>query len=303
MKMHLIATALFCCSSFVSATQIVYEPFDYPAGTSITGQSPDGGTHSWNYRATASGDVTTVTPASNLALPSPQPAGVGNSLQFGGTGETERINIGTNNAGTGSGVLFYSYAIKVTDLGKITASQLVGGFNNDNSTVGSTNPTVIAATLWVQPTDNTVGDASYHTAYNLGISTTSGAATRVFDLADTYSLGTTLFVIGEYDFSTGFAAATSHLWIYSPTDTLPDTAPTPTVSGTVGATSSQTNLLSFLYYQNNTSSANSFGNNGINVDELRIGTTWTDVVPEPASISLVSLAAASLLTRRTRRIA
>src|SRR5438874_2852700 len=95
-----------------AAAQILYEPFDYAAGN-LEGQINPGSGRTWN--AIASGADISVIDGS-LAMPSGMPAAVGRSVSYIGSGKGERLGFGgTYNSGT----LYYSFALKVTDLSSV----------------------------------------------------------------------------------------------------------------------------------------------------------------------------------------
>jgi len=109
----------------VSSALPDYEPFNYPAGANLIGQtSPDGLT--W-VGAGAGATQITVT-SGNLSWFGLAPSG-GNSIQIPSASSlSARIPIGFT---VTSGTLYYSFLMKVADLtGLSTTGSHLAGFNN-----------------------------------------------------------------------------------------------------------------------------------------------------------------------------
>jgi len=91
---------------------------------------------------------------------------------------------------------------------------------------------------------------------------------------------------------------TASFWINpSSTDFALGAAPTATFSGLTGST--RTSLDRFFLRQDSTTLTPS-----LQIDELRVGTTWADVtpVPEPSTILAVASGGLLLLARRRTRL-
>jgi hypothetical protein len=137
-----VCTTVLGLGFFSARAGLIYEPFDYVAGSDLTGQSPNGGITSWQVMGTgtAGADAITVANGSLNGVAGLAPA-IGNSITFGGLGLTNRIPIGSDplNAGT----IYYSFAFKVTDLGGLTTTGgFMAGFNNATGNV-TNQPTII----------------------------------------------------------------------------------------------------------------------------------------------------------------
>ncbi|HVT30620.1 MAG TPA: PEP-CTERM sorting domain-containing protein, partial [Lacipirellulaceae bacterium] len=98
---------------------------------------------------------------------------------------------------------------------------------------------------------------------------------------------------------TTFNNAASNIWVYDLTagDTVPFTPGTPTATANNTSVSGSASLATFLLYSTSASTANRFGVNGVNVDEVRVGSNWTDVVvPEPSMFALIGIGMLSLFS-------
>ncbi len=295
--------AIFGWTQILSASTIIYEPFDYTDGSNLGGQSPDAGTHTWAQAdiANASVDITATSPG--LSTPAYLAPALGNKATYGGGTTSDRINL---DGAITTGSTYYSFLLQVTDLGTLPtaaagglpSNQILAGFNNSTGTQTG-NPTAIYSTLWLHPT--TTASAS---PFVLGVSKNSGTLTRVYG-TDEYAVNDLLFVVGQFQFGADATLnnAGSNIWVYDLTagDTVPFTPGTPTAIANNSSVSGSASLASFLLYSTPAGTGNRFGPTGVNVDEVRVGMAWNDVVvPEPATFALIGLGMLGLFALRVR---
>jgi hypothetical protein len=290
-----------------SASMIVYEPFDYADGSNLGGQSPDAGTHTWAQADTANASVDTKATSPGLSMPAYMAPAQGNKATYGAGTTSDRINL---NGGITTGSTYYSFLLKVTDLGTLPTlnsgsggNQILAGFNNSVGTQGP-NPTNISSTIWAKPGPTGTGTGNDPNHYQLGMSVSAATTSRQYGSA-TYATTDTLFVVGQFQFGadTTYANANGNLWVYDLTagDTVPFTPGTPTASPVGTGLSGSASLASFLLYSTAANTSNRFGVNGINVDEVRVGNSWNDVVvPEPSMLALIGLGMMGLFSLRLR---
>jgi len=289
MRNTLVCAAAICLGLSSAPGALIYEPFDYVAGTDLTGQTPAGATTGWQAMGTngASGsDPITIASGSLSGVAGLAPA-VGNSITFGGLGLTDRIPIGQ--PPLTAGTLYYSFVFKVTDLGALTTTGgFMAGFNNSTGTA-TTQPTAIATRLVTKLNGS---------GFQVGLDKSSGTGAN-FVFADTvFNLGDTIFVVGSYTFNSGSTTDDeSRLWINpSPSTFGQESAPSGFLSSV--ATNDFTAIASFLFRQGNASAVPGV----VVADELRVDTIWAGVtVPEPSTVPWLAAAGISFLTRRRGR--
>lgn len=289
-NLSIVAATILATASLASANLIIYEGFNYPLATNAP--DPDGGANGGNGL-----------PATNVGG---NPAGT--STGFRGTwGTTMNVASGLsyaqgskvldvtggagapNNATWGTDVFAYRFMTADPFL-----SQRVGGANNGNFGVDS-------STLYVSLLGRTTSSTSQSFRILLGgtrnvflENTASGwslnenAAGAVPTNAPVALNQTTLFVV-KIDFVAGIGDVLN-LYV-DPALGQPLGTPNATLT-TVGG--------SFAFGGINTRPTVL---NAMTVDEFRLGTTLASVtphvVPEPASLGLLALAATAMLRRRS----
>lgn len=225
-----------------------YDGFDYTVGNSLGAQQM--------WTNVNSGDLITAT-AGSLAYTGLSTTG--NSISFAADG----IDCFSPITSTNSGTLYYSFLMNVTSTVGVTDANggYLAGFGETNTNLG--------ATLWAKRID----DASY----NLGIEVrTANAANTTFD-ATAYQTGQTYFVVVGYIFNaaTGSDDVVS-LWV-NPVVGSPE--PAATISDTHAATDLPSISRFFLRQDSATETP------AVQIDELRIGSAWADVVPATAGLT------------------
>jgi hypothetical protein len=328
MKRFAILYIVFCLETTSSFAQLAgdqsdYEPFadsigsggtSYVNGQPLAGNSPTlapgfdsvatsgVGSPSWWEYVDAMTSRTTPSPtvvAGDLPYAGLAASASGKSAQFHGVGASALYNLTTDVNGTGytSGLgyttIYYSFTLSLSDVSALpvdgSSASIIAGFTKVESHKNATaTPNSIGTQLWIR--------SNGATGYQLGLEGGSGAnnvlATPVFD-TDSHSVGETLFIVGQYDFTT----ASSALWINPVPGGL---QPLPDL--TDATTSAMQRVASFTIFGDNPEVGS--GNFAITgqIDNLRDGLTWTSVtpaVPEPSTCALAALGMI-VLGRRAR---
>jgi len=133
--------------------------------------------------------------------------------------------------------------------------------------------------IWASTTGAAAGD------FRLGVGNGSAADANSGQLPTDLSLNTTYLVVTRYDVDAGL----STIWLNPTAETDPGgvTAIDPTTA---------TDIFSFNFRQDTSMGI-------MSVDDLKVGTTFGEVVavPEPSTLALLGLGAVGLLARRFRR--
>ena len=237
----------------------IYEPFDYTANTDLI-SSPlwqDASTSSTpnNIQVVANDDGGGNPILDSYYGPGVLPAFVGNMVSLEGGGSDPYIGFSDVTTGT----VYASFTFHVTDLSN--AADPDGGYFAVFTENGS-----FRGRLWVVDTNPGEG-----LTYNLGLSTTSGTTSNIHT-GFTANIQEPVFVVLGYDIDNDEAK----LWV------VPDEATfgtdTPPAADVTLATSSTSLINRFLLRQDSTNETPA-----IDLDELRIGATWSSVTSDPTA--------------------
>lgn len=258
-KLYILSLALF--TSAASFAQFVYEPFNFSGAATSNGWTSHGGT---------AGQITTL--SGSLTYPG-LAASAGNKISIIAA-NTEDMNKATTSAITGAA--YYSTIINVQNTTSMHANTATGDYFFSCTSVASSSTTAFQGRLYIRQgaTANTV---------NLGVLNNSGGTAAPTYSATDYPINTPIFIVIKYD----IAANSASLWV-NPT---PGAAqPAATVTNATGTTAAPTNINGLIIRQAG-NATNSTGN--VELDEMRIGTTWAQVTPQ-ATASLADNAIAGL---------
>ena len=286
MKYLLSVLAVVSFASIASATQIAYDGFNYDAtGNPFLGTGPSnvaGTQGNWVYQGNNAIEPRVTAGSLNYTALAPS---VGNKVTLdNGSGaatgaDAARLYLGTIDKAT-TPTVYYSFILNVptaTATGG-TGGSFFAGFDNNTNTAYTT-----FAGLFVRP------DAGDTSMIDLGISTSS-SANKMFSPTP-YPINTSLFVVGSFTF-----LGLSTLDVFVDPAAIPASEPASHSATSTGVDASVVTQISNFYLRGNAGEPQ-----GMNIDELRIGTTWADVaaVPEPGSLGMVvALGAVGALVRR-----
>ena len=294
------------------ASLLFYDGFDYtPPGTLLaplndTPTTPNPGllnvAYGWNWRYAGAGGAANQAPgiaSGGLNYTDVGAAGysglqstIGNSVLFDMT-QLGSARVQVTPAAISSGTVYYSGLLQVNSIGTLTAAGagiLLGGFTTATGP-GTAPPGTVGGVLRIRT------DASDPAVYHIGVGMNSGNATGAggpnvqFDTAP-HTAGQTVFVVASYEFVAGANNDIARMWINpDPADFALASPPSATLTAAPGVAvaDSSANLISF-----NLRNVNTVGlPTGVLFDELRVGTSWADVmpaaIPEPAAAGLIGL--------------
>jgi hypothetical protein len=272
------------------AAQVFYEGFNYTPGTALNLQnntSVSGG-DTWTRSGTVAAANITVQSGSLTSPAGPSTGGKAQILNPA-TASTERLNF----AAISSGTVFTSFTLNA-NVGAATVNNVAGAYFmglsslDDNGDVdGNAAPanTNIAGRMALRLDP---GDA---TKLNIALSNTA-AQTSTSYAATMLSQNTDIFIIMSYEIVAGANNDIAKLYI-NPNTASFDPLTTP-ADLTVTGQQDVVDVKSLFLRQTGGLPET------VLVDEIRVGTSYVDVVPEPATLGIASLAALGLLARRRR---
>jgi hypothetical protein len=244
------------------------EPFNYPAGANLGGQTA-ASFLTWDDVGTSTAGPYVTAVAGNLSAAG-LPASTGNSVRFGGLGKSVRFSFAPSAVVT-SGALYYSFLLKVIDTNGLSSGGIfIAGFNNTAGTQ-TAQPTVIGTRLYIRAATG---------GFNLGLSKASSTSTDWVWDSRVFTTNQVLFLVGSYLLNGGSTSDdVSSLWI-NPTasdfGSLNPPAASLTTAG--GSDISSSKIASFVLFQRDITEPAA-----MIADELRIGSTWASVTPPPSA--------------------
>jgi hypothetical protein len=286
-----MVTAFSSISAF--ADLLVYEPFDYLSGSAVIGQTDpySPGSPAWARAGTAGTSDVHQAVTGSLAGPSGFPPSIGNGGDMKGVDFTEyaRMNLPTEYGANAT--LYYSVLLNVPSITGLTTAHSNVNANNDgilalNNNVGAsaTRPNTWAGELAIR-----LGNTA--NTFNLGVRSSTTASGTTYFTGDLNPGQTYLVVVGFTEGATPGTGGLSSMWL-NPSSATFGAAIAPTADGSTAGTYSITGT------SDHTDSliigagiAAGAAPNDVNIDEIRVGTTWADVtsqVPEPSSLMLAA---------------
>ena len=253
--------AIMLLNSQASWSQLITEPFNYTASISTDLLSAK---TSSAWGDVNSGDNILVTSGS-LSY-SGLATSTGNKIAFNGAGiDANRTFTTQNTAGT---TVYMSFVLNVSSLGSLnTLGTYFTGLGFNSSTFYA-----------IIHTRKSSVDA---TKYNIGIQTTTSSV--ISWLPSDYVVGTSYFIVSAYQIISGAGNDVAKIWVNTSSFGGSEPATTATAGTGTDATS-----ISQIFLRQAAATTTPF----IEMDEIRVGTTWASVTPAGGpTITIASLSA------------
>lgn len=248
----LVAVLAATFAANAQSTLPFHDAFDYTVGSPLQTQT--------GYAALNSGDDILVIEG-NLSYPN-FVTPTGNKINFAGAGIDTKHAIETVNSGT----VYYSFLVKINNVTAATDANggYLAGFGESNTNFGGT--------FWLKKVD----DANFKFGTEVRTATAEGTTWTT----DNYTVGTTYFVVASYTFVDGTNNDVAKMWI---NPVLGETTePTATITDQWTASNDLTSIVQFFFRQDSNAETPD-----VDIDELRIGTTWSSVTPINSTASIV----------------
>jgi hypothetical protein len=228
------------------------ESFDYADASILSDQA------NWEITSSSSDDI--LVSSGSLDYTGLK-ASVGNKIVFDGVGS----DVATRFTDVTSGTVYASFLFKVTAFQTGSSPDTTdGGYF---AIVASNNS--FQTRIWVRPNPDTSG-----TTYDIGFG--SESSNPPFSTS-TYNLNDVLLIVTSYNVDT----REINLWINPDASTFENAAPTATLTSTDGDTTPPSSINSFILRQDSSNETPT-----IEMDELRIATSWAEVTPKEPTASI-----------------
>lgn len=247
---------LLLCTSTAFA-QFTYEPFNFTGAANANGWTTHSGATPGQIVA-----LTTTSDSGNSLSYTGLQASVGNRVAIV-AGNSEDINKAAT-ANITSGAAYYSALIKVQNATGLHLNTATGDyFLGTASIVGTTNVTAFQGRIYIK-----TGSAA--DTFNLGILNNSGGTAAPSYSTTDLNINSTYFVVVKFDLATNSAS----LWV---NPTPGGVEPAANATNSTGTTAAPTQIAGLFIRQAGNATA---GTGNIELDEIRIGTTWAEVTPQ-----------------------
>ncbi|OFX28804.1 MAG: hypothetical protein A2X08_02410 [Bacteroidetes bacterium GWA2_32_17] len=223
-----------------NAQVLLYEGFDYAVGDSLP-------MHGWT--GINNGDQVFVTNGS-LSYTGFAPS-VGNKISFDGFGRDFQKTFSSQAAGT----VYISFIFQVTDASLLDTVSYFTGVGATSATFGST--------VWIRKSG---------TGFKLGLNARSTVAYNSWNNT-VYDFNTPILLVVSYQIVSGTTNDIAKMWINpSASSYCAATEPTPTITITNGGT--DLTAIDRIFVRQAATNSTPF----VDMDEIRVGLTWADVV-------------------------
>ncbi|MBA4146540.1 MAG: hypothetical protein H0X66_00380 [Verrucomicrobia bacterium] len=266
-----IIASSFLLSQSARATLFMEDAFNYNAGTLSSSTAP-----AWT---TGSGGSQIAIQAGSLELSGmAEPANPGNKVQIGNT-SNQSIGRTFNVTGVSSGSVYISFLLKQTAI-PTTAGATIIGLDDDGAFSFSSGNASSALHINVKQITTT----TYQVGVRKGQGSGSGG-TGVAFAPTNLNLDDTVLVVAKYDFLEGSDTVT--LWVNPSSGTFGGAEPAADVAATnTGVTADPTGI-QYLFLRAWSGAANGISQ----IDNVRIGSSWTDVTPASSACNPAGVAA------------
>ena len=271
--MKKLYTLLFVALTGISFGQVaLYEDFNYTVPGFIGGNTSTTtdaiGSNNWLTQSNTSGNSGTIDVITGSLTYTGLAASSGNKVLLPGNNASVPRDI--NRAFTsapGTNVLYYSALINVIDNTQLAASPIAVGNTNSyfmsfGSTAG-TNVNILNGRLAAATVNS---GANYRLQIN---NNNSGSVSNYTEFPTDLNFGTTYLVVVKVDITSSPYVAT--LWVNP--NTLGGTEASGSVSNNTGTNNTATTFGSIVL-------RNASATAKVEIDEIRVGTTWASVTPE-----------------------
>ncbi len=251
MKKHLLTLTLILAIFTLNAQSLLYESFDYAVNDTLP-------QHGWTGLNT--GDSIVVV-AGSLDYTGLLPS-VGNKIALEGYGRDYQKTITAQTTGT----VYMSFILNVTNADNDTTSGYFTGMG--------ASATGFFSTVWTRKSG---------AGFNLGLNAKSTITYTTWG-TDVLPVNTPLFVVVSYEIVAGGTNDIAKMWINPLATTFGQpTAPAQTINIVNGAADASN--IDRIFVRQDTPAETPF----LEMDEIRVGLTWADVTPAPASVGSVNV--------------
>lgn len=252
MKKTLLSLLLIITILTGNAQSILYEGFVYNVGDTLP--SP-------LWTGVNTGDQIFVT-NSSLSY-SGFANSIGNKISFDGIGRDYQSTFTSNTIGT----VYMSFLMQVTDTTSLNGT--IGGYFSGFAS----NTTTFGGTVWTRKAIN---------GYNIGLAARTATTAIVWDATDILTNNVVLVVV-SYELVAGTINDVVKLWI-NPSSSYFGAITEPTPSITTTNTGTDLTSIDRIFIRQDSQTETPF----LDVDEIRVGTTWASVTPATTGIKEIS---------------